>query len=74
MTKLTLSFDEDLLSKGKQYASDHKMSLDALIHKLLKEKVESESEDWLEDCFLMMDQANGNSRGKKWQREELHDR
>jgi hypothetical protein len=50
------------------------MSLNALLRKLLKATVEPESPDWLEHCFLQMDQANGDSGGKKWNREELYGR
>ncbi|MCK6621435.1 MAG: hypothetical protein HUU32_02990 [Calditrichaceae bacterium] len=74
MPNVTISFDEDLLAKGRLYARKHKMSLNALLRKLLKATVEPESPDWLEQCFLLMDQANGDSRGEKWHREELYGR
>lgn len=73
MPNVTISIDEELLAKGRRYARKHNISLNALLRKLLKETVESEFVDWLEQCFLLMDQANGNSRGRKWRREELYD-
>lgn len=74
MPNVTLSFDEEFLRKARQYARKHNLSLNALIRKLLKETVEPEETDWLEQCFSLMDQAMGNSQGQKWKREELHER
>jgi len=74
MPNVTISFDEELLSKARQYARKHNLSLNALIRKLLKQTVEPESTDWLEHCFSLMDQAMGDSKGQKWRREELYER
>lgn len=74
MPNVTISFDEKLLLKARQYAQKHNLSLNALLRKLLKETVEPETTDWLEQCFSLMDQAMGNSGGKAWRREELHER
>ena len=74
MPNVTISFDEKLLIKARQYARKHNLSLNALLRKLLKETVEPETTDWLEHCFSLMDQAMGNSGGQVWRREELHER
>lgn len=73
MPNITFSIEENLLKKGREYARKHRTSLNALIRKLLKDTVDS-SDNWLEECFTQMDRAQGNSAGKKWTREELHDR
>jgi hypothetical protein len=39
MPNVTISFDEDLLAKGRLYARKHKMSLNALLRKLLKARL-----------------------------------
>ena len=73
MPNITISLDKDLLKSGRQYAEKHGTSLNALIRKMLEQTVKSESEDWLEECFQLMDRANANSRGRCWKREDLYD-
>ncbi|MCB0258214.1 MAG: hypothetical protein KDE62_00600 [Calditrichaeota bacterium] len=74
MPNITLSIDEKLLEKGREYARRQQMSLNALIRKLLEDKVQKNSIDQLEACFELMDKANATSAGVKWTREALHER
>ncbi len=39
---------------------------------LLEQTVRSQSDDWLEECFRLMDRARGNSEGRKWNRKEVY--
>jgi len=71
MPNITILLDKDLLRSGRRYAEKHLTSINALIRKLLEQTVKSESDDWLEECFNLMDRANANSRGRTWNREEL---
>jgi len=73
MPNITISLDEDLLRAGRRYASEHDTSVNALVRKLLQETVQSQSQAWLEESFKLMDQANVNSQGKRWKREDLYD-
>ena len=73
MPNVTISLDEDLLKAGRQYAKKHNTSVNALIRKLLEQTVKSQSKDWLDECFKLMDQAEVNSQGKQWKRENLYD-
>jgi len=73
MPNITISLEEDLLKSGRRYAEKHGTSLNALIRKTLSQTIRSESGDWLDECFDLMDQANGNSRGRAWNREDLYD-
>ena len=73
MPNITISLDEDLLKAGRQYAKKHNTSVNALIRKLLEQTVSSRSIDWLDECFKLMDQAEVNSQGKRWNREDLYD-
>ena len=73
MPNITISIDEDLLKAGREYAKKHNTSVNALIRKLLEQNVKSQSTDWIEECFKLMDQAKVNSFGKKWNREDLYD-
>jgi hypothetical protein len=73
MPNITLSIDDNLLDAGRRYANAHNTSLNALIRDLLSEAVTNPSGDWLTEAFKLMDRAQGNSRGKKWKREDLYD-
>ncbi len=73
MKNITISIEEDVLEAGREYAKRHNMSLNSLIRKLLAQTVRSESQNWLQECFALMDQANADSQGQKWTREELYD-
>ena len=73
MPNITISLDEDLLKAGRQYAKKHHTSVNALIRKLMEQTVRSQSKDRLEECFKLMDQAEVNSQGQQWKREDLYD-
>ena len=73
MSNITISLNERLLKAGRQYAEKHQTSLNALIRRLLEQTVQSESTDWIDECFEKMDSLNINSEGRRWKREELHD-
>jgi len=73
MTNVTISLDNTLLEKGRKYAQKQHTSLNRLIRNLLSQTVVEEKQDWLDDCFKLMDKAKGKSQGKKWKREELYD-
>jgi hypothetical protein len=72
MKNITLSIDEDILKVGREYARRHDMSFNVLVRKLIQQTVESNSEKWLEDTFLLMDKANLSSGNQTWTREELY--
>ena len=72
MKNITLSIDEDTLKAGRNYAKRHKMSLNSLIRKLLKQNVTDSSTQWLIETFALMDRAGANSQGRRWRREDLH--
>lgn len=73
MTKnITIALDEKVISAGRAYAQKHNTSLNALIRQLLEQTVLSESDQYLDECFALMDQANANSQGEKWSRDDLH--
>ncbi len=73
MPNLTISLDEQLLSVSREYAQSHNTSLNSLIRKLLKQSVEKTNKHWLDECIRLMDETEGDSRGEKWQREDLYD-
>lgn len=73
MPNITISLDEELLKSGRKYAERHQTSINALIRKLLTQTVMTDSEEWIEECFQLMDRAEANSKGLKWRREDLYD-
>ena len=73
MSNITISLNEDLIRRGRQYAEKHRTSLNALIRRSLDQTVSAESEGWLAECFALMDEAGGDSQGRTWTRDELHD-
>ena len=72
MPNITISLDEDLLKSGRRYAEKHQTSINALIRKLLEQTVRLQSDAWLVENFNLMDRAGGNSKGRRWQREDLY--
>ena len=73
MPNITISLDEDLLKSGRRYAEKHQTSMNALIRNLLEQTVKAQSDNWLKECFRLMDRAKANSKGKRWKREDLYD-
>jgi plasmid stability protein len=73
MPNITISLDEELLKAGRKYTEKHQTSMNALIRKLLTQTVISDSNEWIEECFRLMDRAGANSKGLEWKREVLYD-
>jgi metal-responsive CopG/Arc/MetJ family transcriptional regulator len=73
MKNITLSMDEDLINKGREFARRHNTSLNNLIRDILKQKIGEKPKNWIDECFQLMDLAKVNSKGKKWAREDLYD-
>jgi len=74
MPNVTLSIDKKLIKKSREYAEKHGKSLNALIRALLQKTVGGFSPNNVDDLFKLMDEARGNSKGKKWNREDIYDR
>ena len=72
MAKITISIDDKLLEEGRKYAQKQGTSLNSLIRQLLSKTVTPPSNDWLEECFRLMDRAQGDSKGEKWSREDVY--
>jgi len=73
MANITFSLDDDLIKESREYAKKNQgTTLTKLIRKLLKNTVSPASEQWIDECFTLMDKAQGNSGGKAWSREDLY--
>ena len=71
MAKVTISLDEKLLAASREYAKRQGKSLSALVSELLEKTVNSREGRWAEEFFALADKAKGNSRGWKWNRDEI---
>jgi hypothetical protein len=74
MKNVTISLDDHLLESTREYAHQHKTSLNQLIRNLLKTVSSNPSKFWIDECFALMDKHPVSSKGKTWQREDLYGR
>jgi hypothetical protein len=65
--------DQELLTQSRAYARRHHTTLNAMVRQLVRNTVVEEQTEWVEECFLKMDEASGNSKGRSWKRGELYD-
>ena len=73
MQNITLSADPHLIAAGRKYAKKNHTSLNALIRTLLERTVtEAKHPDWLDALYEKMDATPGDSKGRKWKREDLY--
>ncbi|MFO8070315.1 MAG: hypothetical protein R6V85_00450 [Polyangia bacterium] len=74
MPNVTLSIDEKLLALGRDYARRRGTSLNAMIRELLSQHVAADGAREADELFSRMDAARGDSRGRNWSREDIHQR
>ena len=74
MKNITLALDDDVLEAGRQYAQRHQTTLNALVRDLLVKTVIADRKGAIREMFRLMDSYPGNSRGRRWKREDLYDR
>jgi hypothetical protein len=74
MKNITLALDDELLEAGRQYAERHQTTLNALVRELLAKTVLADRPSALKEMFRLMDANPGNSRGRRWKREDLYGR
>ena len=72
MKNITLALDEKIIQKGRKYASKHNLTLNSLVRKLLERTVDEDSQNWLEECFQLMDKVKITQAVRKWKREDLY--
>jgi hypothetical protein len=73
MKNVTVSMDDETLKAARDYARCHNMSLNSLVRRLIAQQVVRPGENWVDECFALMDKARGRSRGRRWRREDLYD-
>lgn len=73
MANVTISINDELLTKAREYAKLHNTSLNNLIRQILVKTINYKSKKWLVESFQLMDKAGLNTKGVKWKREDLYD-
>lgn len=73
MKNVTIAIDEQTLEAGRAYARAHHTSLNRMIRDLLRRTVLKESRaTWADEFLKLAAEAGGDSRGRKWKREDLY--
>ena len=71
---LTLSIETQLLELARRFARSKNISLNGLIRALLEQAVVPQSKpEWIEDFIETCKEVQGDSGGRKWSREDLHE-
>ena len=70
MANITLSIDDELLTRGRSYAQTRGTSLNALVRTLLNDAVSS-PESSVDSMIERLRKTSGDSKGIKITREEL---
>jgi hypothetical protein len=72
---VTLSIDDDLLARSRDLAARRGTSLNQMIRDYLEEVASDLSPDEiLRELNALWENGSGESCGKRWTREELHER
>jgi len=71
MANVTISIDDDLLVRGRNFAEKRGTSLNALLRQFLEE-VTTSSDAAVDEMIESLRTSGGNSGGKKIDREDLH--
>ena len=75
--RATIYLDADLHKALKVKAAEASKSVSDLVNEAVRESMAEynteEAVSWLEASFQLMDEADADSRGKEWKREDLYD-
>ena len=74
MKNITLALDDEVLEAGREYAQRHQTTLNALVRDLLVKTVVADRQGSVHEMFRLMDAYPGNSKGRRWKREDLYER
>lgn len=74
MKNVTLSMDEELLEAGRDYAARQGTTLNQLVRDLLDRTTRQDRSAQVAEMFRLMDAHRGDSRGKRWKRDDLYAR
>lgn len=75
MKNLTISLDETLISQARKYVEEHGISLNSFIAEILSDAIgaSKRQQEATSEILTLASKIKGNSRGKHWSREDLHE-
>ena len=73
MKNITLSADEDLITKGRCYARQCNTTLNQLIRDLLSQKVLAAHQSTLKEAFDLLDRHPSTLKNYHYRREDAYD-
>jgi hypothetical protein len=74
MSNLTLAIDDKLLQAAREYAQTHGTTVNGLVRKLLEQTVQYEAGNGIADFLEYARQHPGHSDGRRWTKDEIHER
>lgn len=74
MKNTTLSFDEFLLTKGREISDSLGISFNAWVNRLIKREIEGSEGKQIQELFKLAEQISGDSKGRSWTRDEIYER
>lgn len=74
MRNITLAIDDGLLEAARDFAQKNGTTVNALVRRLLEQSVRPPAAAWFDELESLALNAGGDSGGRTWTREELHDR
>lgn len=75
MKNVTLAVDEKLLEASREYARRHHTTVNKMVRDFLQQEVGQQGKiNWVDEFLRLTKEGGGNSRGWKWNREEIYDR
>ncbi len=73
MKNLTLSIDDDLLAKARNYARKHNTTVNSMVREFLRKTTNSGNQDWIDDFFEQAGELDINSGGNVFKRYDAYD-
>ncbi|TVQ28092.1 MAG: hypothetical protein EA383_01360 [Spirochaetaceae bacterium] len=74
MRNITISFPDDVIRRGREYARRRSISLNALVRDALRREIEREERIATDVLLEVMASAGGRSGVRGWNRDELYER
>jgi len=77
MKNITLSIPEDLLEASRQYAAEHRTSVNQLVREMLAQRTlrpqEGEDAEWQKQCDALARQVRVRGNAGKWTRMDAYE-
>lgn len=74
MKNITLSIDDDLLVAARRYAKSQSISLNQLVRDLLARTAAADAKAAANEMLRVAERVQGDSKGWKWNRDEIYER